>query len=205
MSCWLTPESPSPFGHPRPEHRRGPSRNVATSDRRASVHAPSCKRLLLRLPIGLLPAPRPGGSGWPDGAAGGPLPERGCPGSGVRSVRPSSTQHVGASITTSWWGAGPCHPGPSPSLSLGMAASAGPSPRRPGARLCVLWTRTVSRWQNDLMIGNASLPEELPRRLGTGLNWFHCELATGQHFFINLLSWSTIIALADFSSDISVC
>ena len=30
-----------------------------------------------------------------------------------------SKQHVGASITTSSWGAGPRHPGPSPSLSLG--------------------------------------------------------------------------------------
>ena len=52
-----------------------------------------------------LPAPGPGGSGWPDGAAGGHFLSAAAQGA-VSPMRPSSAQHVGASVTTSLWGAG---------------------------------------------------------------------------------------------------
>ena len=78
-----------------------------------------------------------------------------------------------------------CHlPGPNPQpgdgdlLESGVPNLPSPPPRHllnPPA-LHVLRTETVAWWQKDLLVGNASLPETLPRHLGTKLfssivNW----------------------------------
>lgn len=75
--------------------------------------------------------------------------------------------------------------------------------RDPGPHLHVLQTETLGG-RGTVCWKCLLLPEKLPGRLGTKLfssivNW------PQDNFFINLLSWSSLLALADFSNDTSVC